>query len=350
MLMNFFRSERSTTATNSTVGPSAWKRKLTLIIGGATVSGVYVMVIVPAIRNGAFDHDDGIVALTERLGAVTAIIFVFGLVGYFVGRRSQTGVLVGVLLFASLFAAANVLGARRLSEQDEARRTLDALRTEFREVQLANLTAGRVVEDPADLVQRMQTTAARLAKSHSGDDRIVLEAAVQFTESMSQVAAQLSAATSGAIDAGMHSPEKLTREDVTRLRDLVNDAFQACLRMRIVLRAAEASVMHQARLKGLTDDAAGPRVAAFLRSARIETLLKLRECDVRIFEASIARIDVLRANWGRWTATDGMVAFSKNVPITDVTRFDAATDELNGASAEQRAILEQALTPPSAAP
>jgi len=175
---------------------------------------------------------------------------------------------------------------------------------------------------------RMQTQLNNAAQSLSGDDAKVAQAMKAHIARVQTSLQRFQTSMTALRGAKVLGTADLTdRKQIADRRNIVNDFLAANQELAMVATNCAANLQADLVRLRVSPSIADRVMANFQREATrtTELTLKIRECDDQVGHAMLELLDLLEAQWGRWT-------------------YDRATDKISFQDPRARSTYQEHLT------
>ncbi len=280
--------------------------------------------------------------------ALALLGFVAGLVALVSARPGQRGAVyiragagLGLLGLLGAIAVPNFVRARSAALQNQAAlQEVQTAANELRARAVASFNGGD--KRPVDGGQ-LQQSLNRAATRASGDTAAMLKASAAYAQKLQALKTAYERASQELVSAKVLATRNLAGPEQLQARRAVVRKFLAANEaLKTHIQQSEANYRKELAGFQLPAEESESAVRAFRKAYGLQgpLLLEIREADERIGNATLAVLNLLEANWGRWSydETAGVLRFDDSSVIGQYKDLMA---QIRQAAAEQRAVQQR---------
>jgi hypothetical protein len=260
--------------------------------------------------------------------------------------RALTGLVLNGLLVAGCVLVF-VTGFNKAKERAEANKAWAAFHAsvdEAREDTKKELNGGRVDLSAPERLEKVQKSIENASHNLKGEEALVAQAGSAYLQKAQDLTKEFTVALKGMAEPpvlDMRGVEK--QEDLETKRVAVRNFLAANEKFKAFFASGDARMKEELVKLNISERMTESCLKGFRSKEYIRAgVVKIRETDVRIGNATLGAIDVLDENWGKWKYSEEkkMVLFGDQATLD---KYNAFMAELKDASLEQRKLQQQAV-------
>ncbi len=261
-------------------------------------------------------------------------------------------IVLGLILFAAFVGTAVQVFTKvkkKSADRDAALADMQRATSEERQKIAESLEKGEAIGG-GDSINRIQQQMEKSAALMSKDDAAVMRGMSSYLAKMQAQARTYEEALAKFLKAEVLAFKVTDRSTLTEYRKIVTDFAVANDRLTDTIRRGEQLVREELAAVHVPDRTIEATVVGFNRGREQRQMqIRIRECDHDLGEASLAAIDLLDKNWGKWSHDPAGQMVFQNTATMEI--FNELMKKVQKAGAEQsKAQQELAQKMKAAAP